>query len=86
MSAGRAEAVAQLLLARGGPAATMGHLLHMPSHTYVRVGRYHDATVANIRCAKLFSQTLSNPNQVGVCPATYTRVGRYDDATVANIQ
>lgn len=51
MSAGRAEAVAQLLLARGGPAATMGHLLHMPSHTYVRVGRYHDATIANIRCA-----------------------------------
>lgn len=24
-----------------------GHLIHMPSHIYVRVGRYHDAVVAN---------------------------------------
>ncbi|MGB7248389.1 MAG: hypothetical protein WBC73_05575 [Phormidesmis sp.] len=27
------------------PAA--GHLVHMPSHIYIRVGRYHDAVVAN---------------------------------------
>ncbi len=26
-----------------------GHLLHMPSHIYIRVGRYHDAVVANQR-------------------------------------
>ncbi|MEM9004905.1 MAG: tetratricopeptide repeat protein [Cyanobacteria bacterium P01_F01_bin.86] len=24
-----------------------GHLVHMPSHIYVRIGRYHDAVVAN---------------------------------------
>jgi tetratricopeptide (TPR) repeat protein len=24
-----------------------GHLVHMPSHIYIRVGRYHDAVVAN---------------------------------------
>jgi len=24
-----------------------GHLTHMPSHTYIRVGRWHDAVVAN---------------------------------------
>jgi hypothetical protein len=24
-----------------------GHLVHMPSHIYLRVGRYHDASVAN---------------------------------------
>ena len=24
-----------------------GHLVHMPSHIYIRVGRYHDAAVAN---------------------------------------
>lgn len=26
----------------------MGHLLHMPSHLYIRVGRWHDAVVANV--------------------------------------
>ena len=25
------------------------HLQHMPSHTYLRVGRYHDATLSNIK-------------------------------------
>src|SRR6185436_2600417 len=24
-----------------------GHLVHMPSHTYIRIGRYHDGVVAN---------------------------------------
>src|SRR4051812_14731947 len=28
-------------------APTAGHLVHMPSHIYVRVGRYHDASYAN---------------------------------------
>jgi hypothetical protein len=51
LSAARAEGAAEALLDRRSPAASMGHLLHMPSHTYVRVGRYHDATIANIRCA-----------------------------------
>lgn len=26
-----------------------GHLVHMPSHIYIRIGRYHDAVVANQR-------------------------------------
>ncbi|MGB5850827.1 MAG: hypothetical protein WBG85_00900 [Rhodanobacter sp.] len=25
-----------------------GHLVHMPAHTYIRVGRYHDATLTNL--------------------------------------
>lgn len=24
-----------------------GHLVHMPSHVYLRIGRYHDATIVN---------------------------------------
>jgi tetratricopeptide (TPR) repeat protein len=28
-----------------------GHLIHMPGHIYIRVGRYHDAVVANQRAA-----------------------------------
>ncbi len=26
-----------------------GHLVHMPAHTYIRVGRYHDATLNNLK-------------------------------------
>ncbi|HKY30749.1 MAG TPA: hypothetical protein VJM12_22645 [Pyrinomonadaceae bacterium] len=29
-----------------------GHLVHMPSHIYLRVGRYHDATLANEEAVK----------------------------------
>ena len=29
-----------------------GHLVHMPSHIYVRVGRYHDAVVVNERAIR----------------------------------
>lgn len=32
------------------PAA--GHLVHMPGHIYIRVGRYHDAVLANERAIK----------------------------------
>jgi hypothetical protein len=28
-----------------------GHLVHMPAHTYIRVGRYHDATLTNFAAA-----------------------------------
>lgn len=35
-----ADALAQL-------APGSGHLVHMPAHTYIRVGRYHDATMTN---------------------------------------
>jgi tetratricopeptide (TPR) repeat protein len=33
-------------------APTAGHLVHMSAHTYMRVGRYHDASTANARGAK----------------------------------
>ena len=60
LSAARAEGSAAAMLAAeggpwgaaaGGPAAKgpgLGHLLHMPSHTFVRIGRYHDAVAANV--------------------------------------
>jgi tetratricopeptide (TPR) repeat protein len=41
----RAEPYADTL-AELAPAA--GHLVHMPAHIYMRVGRYHDATLNNI--------------------------------------
>ncbi len=30
-------------------APTAGHLVHMPAHIYMRVGRYHDSTLNNMR-------------------------------------
>eukprot|EP00879_Flechtneria_rotunda_P002107 GHRR01002288.1.p1 GENE.GHRR01002288.1~~GHRR01002288.1.p1 ORF type:complete len:734 (+),score=249.35 GHRR01002288.1:60-2261(+) len=35
------------ILADGPAFPDMGHLTHMSSHTYIRVGRWHDAVVAN---------------------------------------
>jgi tetratricopeptide (TPR) repeat protein len=45
----RAEAVADRL----GPLMPgAGHLVHMPSHIYYRVGRYEDAVTANVRAVE----------------------------------
>ena len=38
-----------------------GHLVHMPAHTYIRVGRYHDATLVN------FSATTADKEFLAVC-------------------
>lgn len=32
-----------------------GHLLHMPSHTYIRIGRYHDGVLSNQEAVKIDS-------------------------------
>lgn len=41
----RAEPYADTL---AGLAPGSGHLVHMPAHVYIRVGRYHDATLSNL--------------------------------------
>lgn len=38
-----------------------GHLVHMPAHTYIRVGRYHDATLTN------FAATTADKAFLSVC-------------------
>lgn len=45
------EAVADNLLAKT-TGTEAGHLQHMPSHTYVRLGRYHDAIRSNVEAHK----------------------------------
>jgi tetratricopeptide (TPR) repeat protein len=32
-----------------------GHLLHMPSHTYIRTGRYHDGVLSNLKAVEVDS-------------------------------
>ena len=46
----RAEAVADRL---GKLAPDAGHLVHMPSHIYIRVGRYDDAASVNARAIRI---------------------------------
>lgn len=65
---GRAEAAADTLadLVPGS-----GHLVHMPSHIYWRVGRYHDASEANVRAAKVDEDYIAQCNAQGFYPALY---------------
>jgi tetratricopeptide (TPR) repeat protein len=61
-----------------GPADTLaglvpaaGHLVHMPAHIYWRVGRYHDATEANVRAAAVDEAYIAQCNAQGFYPAAY---------------
>ena len=48
-----------------------GHLVHMPSHIYFRVGRYQDAALANIRAADVDEAYIAECNAQGFYPALY---------------
>lgn len=65
---GRAEAHADTL-ADLVPGA--GHLVHMPSHIYWRVGRYHDASTANEKAAAVDEAYIAACNAQGFYPAAY---------------
>ncbi len=64
----RAEAVADTLtdLVPGA-----GHLVHMPSHIYWRVGRYADASEANVKAAGVDEAYIAACNAQGFYPAAY---------------
>jgi len=48
-----------------------GHLVHMPSHIYFRVGRYQDSALANIRAAEIDEAYIAQCNAQGFYPALY---------------
>ena len=64
----RAESAADRLAALV-PGA--GHLVHMPSHIYWRVGRYHDASNSNIAAANVDEAYIAQCNAQGFYPALY---------------
>ena len=64
----RAAAAADRL---GQLATQAGHLLHMPSHIYLRVGRYHDASVANERAIAADESYAQGPDSQGFYLAVY---------------
>lgn len=48
-----------------------GHLVHMPAHIYLRVGRYHDAAVANEKAAASDESYITQCRAQGFYPAAY---------------
>lgn len=48
-----------------------GHLVHMPAHIYIRVGKYHEGSLANIRAVKSDEQYINQCNQQGFYPLSY---------------
>ncbi len=65
---GRAEQAADYL-ANLVPGS--GHLVHMPSHIYWRIGRYYDASEANVRAARVDEDYIAQCNAQGFYPALY---------------
>lgn len=55
----------------GGLVPGSGHLVHMPSHIYIRVGRYHDATVANQKAIAVDNDYITQCHAQGVYPLAY---------------
>jgi tetratricopeptide (TPR) repeat protein len=51
------------------PAA--GHLVHMPSHIYIRTGEYHKGSMANLNAIKIDSQYVSSCHAQGAYPLAY---------------
>ena len=51
----------------------VGHLVHMPSHIYFRVGRYQDSALANIRAAEVDEAYIAQCNAQGFIPRCITR-------------
>jgi len=48
-----------------------GHLVHMPSHIYIRVGRYRDASIANIKASKADEDYITQCRAQGMYPSAY---------------
>ena len=65
---GRAEKSADLL---GPLMPAAGHMVHMPSHIYIRVGRYKDAADANERAALADEDYIAQCRAQGVYPVAY---------------
>jgi tetratricopeptide (TPR) repeat protein len=64
-------------LGRLAPGA--GHLVHMPSHIYIRTGRYHDAATVNQQAVEVDTAFLKQTGETGYYPwhITHTTITSY---------
>lgn len=53
----------------GGLVPAAGHLVHMPSHIFIRVGRYAEAAEANVRAVKADEDYITQCRAQGMYPA-----------------
>jgi tetratricopeptide (TPR) repeat protein len=52
-------------------APTAGHLVHMPGHTFIRVGQYHEASIANERAILADDSYITQCRMQGLYPVMY---------------
>jgi len=64
----RAEASADRL---GSLMPAAGHMVHMPAHIYIRVGRYADAAEANVKAIAADEDYLAQCQAQGLYPVSY---------------
>jgi tetratricopeptide (TPR) repeat protein len=55
----------------GALAPGAGHLVHMPSHIYIRTGRFHDAAETNASAIKVDQAFFAKSKESGVYPLMY---------------
>jgi tetratricopeptide (TPR) repeat protein len=55
----------------GGLVPLAGHLVHMPAHIYIRVGRYADAASANTKAISADEDYITQCRAQGIYPAAY---------------
>jgi tetratricopeptide (TPR) repeat protein len=55
----------------GGLMPGAGHLVHMPAHIYIRIGRYKDARVTNVKAIEADEDYISQCLAQGLYPLSY---------------
>lgn len=63
-----------------------GHLVHMPGHTYIRIGRYHDAALANIRAIAADESYVTQCRAQGLYPLAYVPHNHHFLAAAATME
>lgn len=63
-----------------------GHLVHMPSHIYIRTGDYHKGTLANINAIEVDSSYVAACNAQGVYPLSYYPHNQHFMAATATLE
>jgi hypothetical protein len=48
-----------------------GHLVHMPAHVYIRVGKYHEASEANVAAVAADQDNITQCRAQGIYPLAY---------------
>ena len=49
----------------------VGHMVHMPGHIYIRVGRYEDAIASNVHAVHTDESYIASESPTGVYPIAY---------------